>query len=140
MIKINLRGMKNNMEDFDNMAGQSNSFNMIYKLRLEKEINKTDEEKEEEAKVYLTGLICFWCENLIFEDHYYKCKQHKTVFCDNCTHNFYNREIGYTEAPKCKTFKPIDCIFERKDSKKLKGIRIFKKEEYELLKEKEASK
>lgn len=82
------------------------------KLRRLK-LQDRDRSAPKEEKKVKTNIKCYWCEELIEAEHYYKCAQHKHIFCDDCAHNFYHPEIEHWKAPRCKEFPRIDCIHEK---------------------------
>ena len=59
---------------------------------------------------------CNWCKKDITDDCYYVCKEHGTILCDNCDHNFYLKKLDYSEAPKCNACRIAgkDSVFEKK--------------------------
>jgi hypothetical protein len=77
------------------------------KIRLELQYPKMDKEIKVSKKIK-----CSWCGEKVI-DVYYKCAQHKTIFCYDCARNDNQKVIKRSEAPKCKVAKAIDCIYNK---------------------------
>lgn len=92
----------------ENFAGQTNAEREMLKRLLEKK-------PEPNSRKIKTDKICSWCGEEIEDNHYYVCEFHKKVFCDNCAHNFYKREINFHLAPKCDEKDKINttCIWKK---------------------------
>lgn len=60
---------------------------------------------------------CSFCEyELVQDDIYYKCKQHKNVYCERCAKPKM-KEVLYSESPHCKDKNGItqhDCEWEKR--------------------------